>query len=74
MGGLWVGALLVLLYSATQGSVLVTIDAVGRWAERAPENQKNWEIIGLVLGLGCLVIFLSLLRVLYQLLHDHQGV
>jgi ATP-binding cassette subfamily C (CFTR/MRP) protein 4 len=62
MGGVWVAALLLLLYCITQASVLVTIATIGRWAERPEEEQDDWDILGLVIGLGCLVIFLSVFR------------
>lgn len=63
MGGVWIGVCLFLLFSVTQGSVLFTITTVGRWAEREAEEQNNWDITGLVMGLGGLVVLLSLVRV-----------
>jgi hypothetical protein len=81
MGGLWIGFFLALLFSATQGSVLVTIATVGRWAQRPVEDQDDWDIMGLVLGLGGLVIVLALFRALIcfhltikasQTLHDRM--
>jgi ATP-binding cassette, subfamily C (CFTR/MRP), member 4 len=39
MGGLWVGATMLVLFAVTQASVLVTMAAVGRWAERTAEEQ-----------------------------------
>lgn len=62
MGGVWVAALLLLLFCITQASVLVTITTIGRWAERPEEEQDDWDILGLVIGLGCLVICLSIFR------------
>lgn len=62
MGGVWVGCFLFLLFSVTQGSVLVTFATVGRWAKRPVEEQDDWDIIGTVIGLGCLVVALALFR------------
>lgn len=62
MGGVWVASLLLLLFCITQASVLVTIATIGRWAERPEEEQDDWDILGLVIGLGCWVIFLSIFR------------
>ena len=62
MGGIWVGGFLFLLFSVTQGSVLVTIAQVGRWSELPVAEQDDWNIVGLVIGLGCLVIVLALFR------------
>lgn len=62
MGGVWIAALLLLLFCITQATVLVTIATIGRWAERPEEEQDDWDILGLVIGLGCLVIFLSIFR------------
>jgi ATP-binding cassette, subfamily C (CFTR/MRP), member 4 len=62
MGGVVVGFFLFLLFSVTQGSVLVTITMVGRWAERPQEQQDDWDITGLVIGLGSLVVVLALFR------------
>lgn len=62
MGGVWVAVLLLILFCITQASVLVTIATIGRWAERPEEEQDDWDILGLVIGLGCLVIFLAIFR------------
>jgi ATP-binding cassette, subfamily C (CFTR/MRP), member 4 len=82
MGGIHVGVLLLVLFSATQASVLVAIAYVGKWAKRPPEQQEYWDIMGLVIGLGSLVIVLALLRAFYsfqlaikasQTLHDRMS-
>jgi ATP-binding cassette subfamily C (CFTR/MRP) protein 4 len=39
MGGVFIGCLLFLLFTATQGTLLVCIAALGKWAERSPEDQ-----------------------------------
>jgi 7-keto-8-aminopelargonate synthetase-like enzyme len=39
MGGVWVGATMIVLFAVTQASVLVTMTAVGRWAERPADEQ-----------------------------------
>ena len=41
MGGLWVGVAMLVLFSVTQASVLVTIATVGRWAERPSDEQVS---------------------------------
>ena len=62
MGGIWIGGFLLFLFTGTQASVLVTIALVGRWAERPANEQDDWDIVGLVIGLGCLVVVLALFR------------
>jgi len=62
MGGIWIGGFLLFLFTGTQASVLVTIATVGRWAERPANEQDDWDIVGLVIGLGCLVVVLALFR------------
>jgi len=41
MGGLWVGAFLLLLFSATQSSVLLTIAYMAKWSQRPPADQVS---------------------------------
>ena len=67
MGGLWVGVLFMVLFSVTQAAVLVTIATVGRWAERPAEEQKSWDILGLVIGLSATVVFLAIFRAMLSL-------
>jgi ATP-binding cassette subfamily C (CFTR/MRP) protein 4 len=62
MGGTWVAVSLMVLFSVTQASVLVTIVAIGRWAERPPSEQDDWDIAGLILGLGASVVALGIFR------------
>ena len=62
MGGVWVGLFLTVLFSITQASVLVTIAAIGRWAQRPPSEQDDWNIAGLILGLGGVVVVLGVFR------------
>lgn len=62
MGGVWVGAFLFVLFSITQGSVLVTIATIGKWAERSPEEQKDWRLMGIIFGLAGSVLLLGLVR------------
>jgi ATP-binding cassette subfamily C (CFTR/MRP) protein 4 len=62
MGGIWVGVLLFVLFSATQASVLITITTIGRWSKRPPDEQDDWDIVGLVLGLGGTVCVLGTFR------------
>lgn len=67
MGGIWVGAALLVLFSITQASVLVTIATVGRWAERPADEQNTWDILGLVIGLSCVVVLLAVFRAMLGL-------
>ncbi|KAG7350940.1 multidrug ABC transporter permease/ATPase [Nitzschia inconspicua] len=62
MGGLWVAFVLLLVFCATQGLVLWTVATMGRWAERPSEEQSSWDILGLVIGQGCLVIIFAVFR------------
>jgi ATP-binding cassette subfamily C (CFTR/MRP) protein 4 len=62
MGGLWVGVALLFLFSVTQATVLVTIGALGKWSERPAQDQKSWDILGLIIGLGCAVVILAIVR------------
>ncbi|GAX19080.1 ATP-binding cassette, subfamily C (CFTR/MRP), member 4 [Fistulifera solaris] len=65
MGGLWVGAFLFILFSITQGSVLVTVATFGRWAES--DDQDSWDIVGLALGLTGAVVALGIFRAFLSL-------
>ncbi|CAB9509666.1 Multiple drug resistance-associated protein-like transporter 1 [Seminavis robusta] len=67
MGGLWVGAAMLALFSITQASVLVTIGTVGRWAERPADQQNSWAILGLVIGLSSAVVILAVSRAMLSL-------
>jgi ATP-binding cassette, subfamily C (CFTR/MRP), member 4 len=62
LGGVQIGILLLMLYCITQGSVLVTMATVGRWARQSHEEQNNWNFVGLIIGLGSTVVALGLLR------------
>ena len=62
MGGLWVGFALLVLFCVTQASVLVTIAFVGKWAERPLVQQKEWNIVGPIIGLSVSVILFSVVR------------
>ncbi|KAL7532152.1 hypothetical protein ACHAWF_004026 [Thalassiosira exigua] len=60
MGSIWLAFFMLILFSATQASVLVCFTAMGKWAERSLEDQKSWDIVGLILGLcGATVILAS---------------
>ena len=64
MGG-WGAAFFVLLtFCITQGVALWTIITMGQWAELTPEEQGSWNILGLIIGQGCLAIFLATFRAL----------
>jgi len=63
MGGVWVAIFFLTLFCCTQGSVLVSIFFLGKWAEMSPmEQQTDYGIMGLVIGLAGCVILLSLAR------------
>ena len=62
MGGVGYAASILGLFVATQGAVLFTIAAIGRWAERDAVDQDSPDILGLVGGLGCLVVVLAITR------------
>jgi ATP-binding cassette subfamily C (CFTR/MRP) protein 4 len=82
MGGIYVGFVLFVMYSLTQSAVLLTLTTVGRWAERPQSDQDDWDIYGLILGLGSFVVvfaffraFLSFFLVIKasQVLHDRMA-
>lgn len=62
LGGVYVGLFLLLLYCVTQGSVLFTMAIVGRWARQPAEEQDDWNFTVLIIGLGCTVLALALIR------------
>jgi ATP-binding cassette subfamily C (CFTR/MRP) protein 4 len=62
MGGVWVAMGILFVFCATQGTVLWTVTTMGRWAERPPSEQNSWDIIGLVLGQGILLLILAIFR------------
>jgi len=62
MGGLWVGVFLFVVFTATQMAVLATGAFMGRWAERTPEDQRSWDILGLVIALCVAVMVLAVVR------------
>lgn len=82
MGGLWVAVFLVVLFSVTQGSVLVTVAYMGKWAELEYEQQSDWEVLTLIGGLGVAVVLLALFRAIIsfrltikasQVIHDRMA-
>jgi ATP-binding cassette, subfamily C (CFTR/MRP), member 4 len=62
MGGVWVAVGILFVFCVTQGTVLWTVGTMGRWAERPPSEQDSWDILGLVIGQGALVLFLAVFR------------
>jgi ATP-binding cassette subfamily C (CFTR/MRP) protein 4 len=62
MGGVHVGFVLFVIYSLTQSAVLLTLTTVGRWAERPQSDQDDWDIYGLILGLGGFVVVFAFFR------------
>ena len=82
MGGYWVAFFLFLLFVCTQGSVLVTVAAMGRWAERDGEDQRDVDIVATVVAMSGLVIVLATVRAYLtlelavkasQILHDRMA-
>ncbi|KAL7520054.1 hypothetical protein ACHAWX_004806 [Stephanocyclus meneghinianus] len=61
-GGLWTGLFMLILFIATQGSVLATIAAIGMWSGLPAEEQNSQRIVGIVVGLVLTVCFLAILR------------
>jgi ATP-binding cassette subfamily C (CFTR/MRP) protein 4 len=61
-GGLWTGLFMLILFIATQGSVLATIAAIGMWSGLPAEEQNSQGIIGIVVGLVLTVCFLAVVR------------
>mmetsp|Transcript_4521 Transcript_4521/g.10242 ORF Transcript_4521/g.10242 Transcript_4521/m.10242 type:complete len:1111 (+) Transcript_4521:249-3581(+) len=61
-GGITTGVFMIILFTATQGSVLATIAAIGQWSEVPAEDQMSGSIIGVVVGLVAVVIVLSVFR------------
>lgn len=51
----------LVLFTATQGSVLATIAAIGQWSEVPADEQMSGSIIGVVAGLVGAVIVLAVL-------------
>jgi ABC-type multidrug transport system fused ATPase/permease subunit len=62
MGGFWVASAMLVVFCATQGIVLWTVATMGRWAQLPSSGQSSWDILGLVIGQGCLVLFLAVFR------------
>jgi len=62
MGGWWIASFVLLTFCLTQGVALWTIITMGEWAEMPPQDQKSWNILGLILGQGFLAIVLSTFR------------
>ena len=62
MGGLAPGVGTLILFAASQVSVLFTITMIGNWAKTPATQQSAPSMIGLILGLGGTVTFLALAR------------
>eukprot|EP00934_Nitzschia_sp_Nitz4_P006161 Nitzschia sp. Nitz4//scaffold366_size23882//2073//6107//NITZ4_008438-RA/size23882-processed-gene-0.30-mRNA-1//-1//CDS//3329549299//6151//frame0 len=62
MGGIWIAFALLGLFTVTQASSLTAVAMMGRWAERPKEGQDDWDIVGLVIGLGISVAVLASIR------------
>ena len=65
MGGSWTAAFILLTFCVTQGVALWTIITMGKWAELPPNEQGLWNILGLIIGQGCLAIILATFRALF---------
>mmetsp|Transcript_6011 Transcript_6011/g.12890 ORF Transcript_6011/g.12890 Transcript_6011/m.12890 type:complete len:1360 (-) Transcript_6011:38-4117(-) len=62
MGGQWIGVLMLIIFSITQLSVVLSITAMGKWSELEGPDQLESSIIGTVVGLGLSVVGLALFR------------
>jgi len=62
MGGIWKAVAVLFLFMITQATVLFTIAVLGKWSQRSAEDQRSWEILVIVMGLGVAVVFLALIR------------
>jgi ATP-binding cassette subfamily C (CFTR/MRP) protein 4 len=81
MGGASIGIFGLLLFAVAQGAVLLSVAMLGKWAGRQGEDQRSWDILGVIIGLGCSVVVLALFRALLsfhytikasQSLHDRM--
>jgi len=82
MGSLWIGFGLFVLFCVTQASLLCLVVFMGQWAQRPADQQDDWDILGLVIGLAALVVVLAVVRAMLtfrltvkasQLLHDRMA-
>jgi ATP-binding cassette subfamily C (CFTR/MRP) protein 4 len=62
VGGCVIVVTLLALFTVTQASALVSILVMGHWAQRTPIRQEDASLIGLVVGLSCTVLTLSITR------------
>ncbi|KAL7574299.1 hypothetical protein ACA910_012543 [Epithemia clementina (nom. ined.)] len=62
LGGVWIVLILLVIFMATQASVLVTTATMARWAERDSRGQHDSDIVASVVGISGLVVLLSILR------------
>ncbi|KAL7557087.1 hypothetical protein ACA910_009910 [Epithemia clementina (nom. ined.)] len=77
MGGYWIALVLFVLFVCTQGSVLVTVATMGRWAERDKEQQDDTDIVATVTSMSGLVVLLAVVRAfvtLELLIHASQTI
>ena len=63
-GGMCTSFFMLVLFIATQGSVLACIASVGKWSEVPPENQASSQFVGIVVGLVAAVTFFAIVRAL----------
>jgi ATP-binding cassette subfamily C (CFTR/MRP) protein 4 len=61
-GGLWTGMFMLFLFIATQGSAMVTIAAIGKWAGLPAAEQDSGVIIGVIVVLVLATCLLFILR------------
>eukprot|EP00536_Pseudo-nitzschia_multiseries_P013764 jgi/Psemu1/245584/estExt_Genewise1.C_6110003 len=62
MGGWPVALFMLLAFCVTQGVALWTIITMGEWSQLPPQEQKAWNILGLIIGQVCLAILLATFR------------
>eukprot|EP00538_Stauroneis_constricta_P012629 CAMPEP_0119552576 /NCGR_PEP_ID=MMETSP1352-20130426/5521_1 /TAXON_ID=265584 /ORGANISM="Stauroneis constricta, Strain CCMP1120" /LENGTH=1426 /DNA_ID=CAMNT_0007598827 /DNA_START=60 /DNA_END=4340 /DNA_ORIENTATION=+ len=67
MGGTWICVFMLVIFVFTQGSVLLSIAMMGRWAERDPSEQDDWAVVAPIIGLVSMVAVLSIFRAFLSL-------
>eukprot|EP00536_Pseudo-nitzschia_multiseries_P014610 jgi/Psemu1/215290/e_gw1.735.14.1 len=65
MGGWPVASFMLLAFCVTQGVVIWTIVTMGEWSQRPPQEQKAWNILGVIIGQIFLAILLSTSRAFF---------
>jgi len=66
MGGWPVAFSLLITFCVTQGVALWTIITMGKWSELPPQDQKSWNMLGLILGQVSMAIVLATFRAFFS--------